>query len=337
MSILLQMQQAAEAAAASAVDMNVAQKGGGGILYPAGYCFARLVEVLELGNHVTSFQGVAKDPAPQIRLGFAIFGEGYQGEDGKPGYIRTYDLTMSANEKAKTFKLFKKLNYKGQAKTFAQLLGQTYLLKVNHHTSKAAGAKPRSVIDLEGFLPPNDPVTKQPYPIPDAPDNMYRLFLWDMPTQKMWDSLHMEGVFDDGNSKNIIQDQIMQATNFPGSAIEQLLGGSTDMPSLAVEAVPAVPAAPLTTPDMPFEGGVPTTLGVPPVAVVAEVNAKQVPVEVPVDIPAELPEPVVVDVPVPNAPVAAPAIPTAPAVHVAPPVAPAMPTVPSIPAAPVVA
>lgn len=323
LNTLQQMQQAAEAAAASAVDMNVAQKGGGGILYPAGYCFARLVEVLELGNHVTSFQGVAKDPAPQIRLGFAIFGDGYQGEDGKPGYIRTYDLTMSVNEKAKTFKLFKKLNYKGQAKTFAQLLGQTFLLKINHYTAKAAGAKPRSVIDLEGFLPPNDPVTKQPYPIPDAPDNMYRLFLWDMPTKQMWDSLYMEGAFDDGNSKNIIQEQLMKATNFPSSALEQLLGGSTDMPSLAVEAVPS--AEPIKTPDMPFDGGVPTTLGVTPVAVVAEVNAAPSVPAVPVAPPVELPVPVVVDVPVPSAPVAAPTIPTAPAV----PVAPAMPNVPA--------
>lgn len=316
LTTLQQMQQAAEAAAASAVDMNIAQKGGGGILYPAGYCFARLVEVLELGNHVTSYQGVAKDPAPQVRIGFAIFGEGYQGEDGKPGYIRTYDLTMSANEKAKTFKLFKKLNYKGQAKTFAQLLDQTYLLKINHSTSKAVGAKPRSVIDLEGFLPPNDPVTKQPYPIPDAPDSMYRLFLWDMPTQQMWDSLFMEGSFDDGNTKNTIQDQIMKATDFPGSALEQLLGGSTDMPSLAVPATPA----------MPFDGGVPTTLGVPPVAVVAEVAAEVIPA-----VPTDLPVPVVVDVPVPVAPVAAPTIPTAPAVPVAPPVAPAMPSIPAAP------
>lgn len=330
LTTLQQMQQAAEAAAASAVDMNIAQKGGGGILYPAGYCFARLVEVLELGNHVTSYQGVAKDPAPQVRIGFAIFGEGYQGEDGKPGYIRTYDLTMSANEKAKTFKLFKKLNYKGQAKTFAQLLGQTYLLKINHSTSKTVGAKPRSVIDLEGFLPPNDPVTKQPYPIPDAPDSMYRLFLWDMPTQQMWDSLFMEGSFDDGNTKNTIQDQIMKATDFPGSALEQLLGGSTDMPSLAVAAVPvaapALPTAPTTTepttPTMPFDGGVPTTLGVPPVAVVAEVVAEVIPA-----VPTDLPVPVVVDVPVPVAPVAAPTIPTAPAV----PVAPAMPSIPAAP------
>lgn len=313
--MLQQMQQQAEAAAASAVDMNVAQKGGGGILYPVGYCFARLVEVIELGNHIQEYKGVPKDPAPQVRLGFAIFGEGYQKEDGSAGYIKTYDLAMSANEKAKTFKLFKKLNYKGQAKTFAQLLGQTYLLKVAHYTAQAVGSKPRSIIDLEGFLPPNDPVTKQPYPIPDAPDSMYRLFLWDMPTQQMWDSLFMEGVWDDGKSKNIIQNQLMSATDFPGSALEQLLGGSTDMPSLAVEAVPSVPE-PIKTPDMPFDGGVPTTLGV---------NAAPSVPAVPVAPPVELPVPVVVAVPVPSAPVAVPTIPTAPAV----PVAPAMPNVPA--------
>lgn len=289
LTMLQQMQQQAEAAAASAVDMNIAQKGGGGILYPAGYCFARLVEVIELGNHIQEYKGVPKDPAPQVRIGFAIFGEGYQKEDGSAGYIKTYDLAMSANEKAKTFKLFKKLNYKGQAKTFAQLLGQTYLLKVAHYTPQATGSKPRSIIDLEGFLPPNDPVTKQPYPIPDAPESMYRLFLWDMPTQQMWDSLFMEGVWDDGKSKNIIQNQLMSATNFPGSALEQLLGGSTDMPSLVVPATPtATPVMP-TAPQvempivqstqqdeaMPFDGGVPTTLKATQMPV-AEVNAAPV-------------------------------------------------------------
>ena len=314
-TLLQQMQAAANEAAESAVDMNVATKGGGGILYPEGYCFARLVEVIELGSHRQEFNGQLKDAAPQFRLGFAIWGEGYQQEDGQPGFIRTYELSLSTNEKAKAFKLFKKLNYKGLAKTYAQLLGQPFLLKVAHYTAKTAGSKPRSIIDLEGFLPPLDPVTKNPYPIPDAPEDAYKLFLWDKPTKAMWDSLFIEGKFDDGNSKNFVQETIQKATDYPGSAIEILLsGGIGAIPSLAVPSVPSTPNA--VVPDAPANPVSPVPAG-SPVPVPAETSAPVL----------QIPAAVVVDVPWNDPAKAAPAAPAVPAV-------PAMPVMPALPTAP---
>jgi len=297
MSILNELQLAANEDAVSAHDMTVATKGGGGVLYPEGYCFARLVEVVELGSHRQEYQGVLKDPSPMFRLGFAIWGEGYQNEDGTPGIMRTYEISLSSNEKAKAFKLFKKLNYKGVAKTFAQLLNSVFLLKVLHYTSKTAGSKPRSIIDLEGFLPANDPVTKQPYAIPEAPESLFKLFLWSKPTKPMWDSLFVEGAFDDGKTKNFIQEQIQSATDFPGSAIEALLHGvgAGAIPTLAVPAMP-----------------------------VPEVGAE--PVAAPVETAPVLAVP---STPVvPAVPSAVPTAPTAPAI-------PAIPTAPSMPAMPV--
>lgn len=252
--------------AGTEADMTQASKGGGGgKLYPEGYAFARLVEVIELGSHSVMYMGQAKDPAPQFMLGFALWGEGYQNEDGTPGYIRTFELSQSTNEKAKAFKLFKKLNWKGVSKTFAQLLGETFLLKIIHTKKKDdPNAKPRSNIDLEGFLPPLDPVTKAPYAIPDAPGDMFKLFLWNHPTQAMWDSLYIEGQRDDGSSKNWLQERICSATNFPGSALENLLHGSA-IPTLATPAVPSAPVVPTQVPaapvvpsapkvDVPFDG-----------------------------------------------------------------------------------
>ena len=217
MSIVNELLQQANAAAEYEQDMNIATKGGGGgILYPEGTVMARLVEYIELGSHRVEFQGKLKDAAPMARLGFAIYGEGYQQEDGTPGIIRTYEFSLSTNEKAKAFKLFKKLNYKGTAKRFSQLLNEPFLLKIVHTKPKDATQKPRAIIDLEGFLPPFDPVSKAPYPVPAAPDDMFRLFLWSNPTKAMWDSLFVEGTFDDGNSKNFIQERCMAATDFPG-------------------------------------------------------------------------------------------------------------------------
>ena len=169
----------ANAAAETAeVDLSqVSKGGGGGKLYPAGYAFARFVRYIEFGMHPQEFQGKAKDPAMEYRLGFALFGEGYQNDDGTPYVVRTYNTALFRNEKARAFKLFKALNWKGTAKSFAQLLGETFLVKIKQVPKSKTDPKIVSRIDLDGFLPPLDPVTRQPYPIAEAPDEMYRLFL----------------------------------------------------------------------------------------------------------------------------------------------------------------
>lgn len=309
MSILNQLLQDANEDAELNQDMNIATKGGGGgILYPEGTVMARLVEYIEFGSHRVEYQGKLKDAAPMARLGFAIYGEGYQQEDGTPGIIRTYEFSLSTNEKAKAFKLFKKLNYKGLAKRFSQLLNEAYLLKIVHTKPKEAGQKPRAIIDLEGFLPPINPIGGAPYPVPEAPEGMFRLFLWNKPNKAMWDSLYVEGTFDDGNSKNFVQERCMAATDFPGSALEALLGGGTaGIPSLAVAATPApVPAVPASIPaDLPFDCAVPRTT---PTQAELQVPATPVTPAVPTAVPTAV----------------APAVPSAPAVPQA---------VPSVPAA----
>lgn len=301
-------------------DMSVQSAGGqGGKLYPEGYAFGRLVAYVEIGDVVQEFNGEVKAPAPHMFLGFAIYGQGYQNEDGTPGYITTYDLSLSNNGKAKAFKLFKKLNWKGGATTFAQMLGDGFLVKIVHHTAKAAGSKPRSIIDIEGFLPPIDVVTQAAYTIPEAPDSMYKLFLWDTPTPETWATLFIDGKRDDGTSKNWLQDKVQEATNYVGSPLDIMLGGVA-VPSLVAGVAPTAPVtAPVVAPTTP---------------VVAPAVAAPVVAAAPV---APTVQPVAVVVNVPNTPVvAAPvAVPTAPVV-VAPPVVAVAPVVPVVAAAPVV-
>ena len=120
---------AAQDVAESGIDLNEAVKGGGGgRLLPEGYAFGRLVEYIEFGNQPQEFQGQAKDPALEFTLGFALTGQGYQNDDGTPYVVRTYNTALSRNEKARAFKLFKALNWKGTAKSFALLLGDTFLV-----------------------------------------------------------------------------------------------------------------------------------------------------------------------------------------------------------------
>ena len=310
-------------------DMTEATKGGARLL-PEGYAFGRLVEYIELGAQPQEFNGVAKAPAPEARLAFALWGEGYQEDDGSPYVLRMWDMALGTNEKSKAFKLFKKLNYKGTAKSFAQLLNEAFLIKIMHTKPKKAGDAPRSVIDLEGFLPPFDPVTKQPYAIPAASDELFKLFLWERPTKECWDSLYIDGTNETtGKSKNFIQNKCLSAKNFPGSPLEAMLMG-LGMPTLAADcdnpdadsheepagtqaqeatsaAVPAIPAATPAVPTAPVDDMPPFTPDAPAAPVVPATPAA------------------------PAAPVvpAAPAVPTVPVVPVVPNI-PAVPTLPKV-------
>ena len=299
---------AAQDVAESGIDLNEAVKGGGGgRLLPEGYAFGRLVEYIEFGNQPQEFQGQAKDPALEFTLGFALTGQGYQNDDGTPYVVRTYNTALSRNEKARAFKLFKALNWKGTAKSFAQLLGETFLVKIKQVPKSKTDPKIVSRIDLDGFLPPLDPVTRQPYPIPEAPDDMYRLFLWSRPTKEAWDSLYIKGEYE-GKSKNRIQEQILAALDFQGSPLQQLLMASgvtalpTEAPAVPVVApVAAAPAAVAPTP-APAVPVAPAAVPVAPLAVPAAV-ATPAPVAVaPVAAPVGVPAPVMPAAPIPAVP-----------------------------------
>lgn len=320
---------AAQDVAESGIDMNEAVKGGGGgRLLPEGYAFGRLVEYIEFGKQPQEFQGQAKDPALEFALGFALTGQGYQNDDGTPYVVRTYNIALSRNEKSRAFKLFKALNWKGTAKSFAQLLGETYLVKIKQVPKSKTDPKIVSRIDLDGFLPPLDPVTRQPYPIAEAPDDMYRLFLWSRPTKEAWDSLYIEGEYE-GKSKNRIQEQILAALDFQGSPLQQLLmqSGVTTLPTAApatpvAAPVAAAPAA-VVPPPTPAAAVAPAAHAAVPAAPLA-VPAAASPAVASVAVPS-------VSVPTP-APVAVP--PVAAPVGVPAPVMPAAP-IPAVPSSPV--
>ena len=253
MATLAELQAlAAQAVEESGVDLNEAVKGGsGGRLLPVGYAFGRLVEYIELGNQPQEFAGKAKDPALEFTLGFALTGTAPNGEtyhlpDGTPAVVRTYNTAMSRDDRSRAFKLFKALNWKGTAKGYAQLIGEPILVKIVHVPKSKTDPAIVSRIDLAGFLPPLDPVTQSPYPIPAAPDDLYRMFLWNMPTKEAWDSLYIDGEFE-GKSRNRIQETVLAALDFQGSALQTLLGGTATLalPSSPVVAAAALPASPV--------------------------------------------------------------------------------------------
>ena len=230
-------------------DMNIAVKGGGGArLLPEGYAYCRLVEYIEFGMQPQEFNGKAKDPALEFQLGFALYNTAdrvYQNDDGTPYIIRPYTMAMSANEKARSFLLFKLLNWKNQYRHFGQMLTQGFLAKIVHEPKSKTDPKIVSRLDLKGFLPPVDTVSGQPHPIPEARTEDVKAFFWDRPDKATFDSLYQEGKWDDGRSKNVIQETMLAATDFAGSPLQQLLMSS------GISALPTAPAAPPVAPALP--------------------------------------------------------------------------------------
>lgn len=245
----------ANQAAETGPDMNEVKKGGGARLLPEGWAFARFVEYIEFGNQPQEFNGQAKEPAPEAQVGFALYDTAdrkYSNDDGSPYIIRPYSFALHQNEKARAHKLFVAMNWKRTAKNFPQMLGQDFLVYIGHYDKSKTDKTRVSRIDLDKIFPALDQMTSQPLPVPPAREEDVAIFLWDYPTKEAWDSLFREGTFDDGKSKNTLQEKCMCATNFEGSALQALLMGSgvSALPS-APAVAPALPTAPAALPQNP--------------------------------------------------------------------------------------
>lgn len=277
-AVLAALQAQANEVAAISHDMNEVQVGGQQArLLPDGkYAFARLIEYIEFGNHPQEFNGQAKDPALEIQLGFALYGDGIQNEDGTPYIIRPYRFPIKYNDRARSYSLFQLLNWDKTATHFAQLLGKAWLVKISNEPRSKTDQTLVSRLDLTTFLPPLDPVSGNPYAIPVPSDDLYRAFFFDRPTKEAWDSLYIEGKnAKTGASNNWVQEQIMQALNFEGSALQLMLAGAgiTALP----EAAPAAPQAAIATPVMPLAQPAIQAAPVAPVVQPAAIPAQSAP------------------------------------------------------------
>lgn len=230
------------------VDLTETGTGGGGLM-PAGYAMARSVTYIEFGSQPQEYNGKAKAPAREFRVGFKLFGGEYDGR-----FISTFDLALSNNAKAGAKVLFDKLNWEGNLKHVAQSLGRAYLIPIT--VNKGGDGKERNRINLAGILPPIDVVSKQAYPVPEVTDADLKYFFFDKPTTETWASLFVEGQWDDGGSKNKVQEKILSALDYPGSALETLISGvvlpdlSPDKPVEVAEVKPE-PAPVASNPVMP--------------------------------------------------------------------------------------
>ena len=263
---------AAIAAEAKEVDMNVAETKGGYTPPPAGNAIVTLVGYVEIGiQHVeASKTEPLKYPAhdeDQACLVFELSGKNYPvvEKDGKFFPMRMeVKLKISRNEKAWYYKIFKALNYAGDATTFAQLVGRHFLATVVHSAPNAKGAVYASFKNKDtGYTfraplyQPNaleEPDTYLPFPKPRVYSEQ-RIFLWRYASKSMWDSLYIAGQYEErkdektgkvispAKSKNVFQDQIRGAKNFAGSPAAAFVANEPDL-ELPLEDAAALGAQP---------------------------------------------------------------------------------------------
>ena len=217
------------------VDHSVTQQGGGNfedVLLPKGTYYGRMVEYIELGKKIPMNAGkpTGKPAVLNVRTGFIIYTP-----DGGIKRINPFPMAVSSFEKAKFKQLFDKMNVDGTMKHLAQALGKPMAFEVEQHTTKAG--KTLNVIEFSGTrpLPKFDPNTGAPIVLPELDEQFLRLFLWNNPTKETWESLHIE-------KNNFIQEDILAAVDFEGSALQQLLMGGVPSPEALAPAAPSAGA-----------------------------------------------------------------------------------------------
>lgn len=248
--------------AAEQVDMNKPSEGGGSYTPPAnGKARARFVGYFEYGKHAEKdFNNPnATKLRDKVRLVFELSGPNHPAnENGEPIRIsidETYTPGKAPNEKSNFYKLFMKMNYAGKARHIAQLLGEAFIVTVYHKKSQDGKRTFATLKGSDKTLPvgggydisgPNvqDPISGKTITVPvDPAKTELRAFLWDLSDKADFDALFIDGKYDEvkdesgkvvreARSKNVLQELIMSASNWP--ALRDRLGLSDG--DLAVQA-----------------------------------------------------------------------------------------------------
>ena len=228
-------------------------------LPPAGKTVGRFVEYIELGVQKKLYAGKTTY-VPKVKLGFELLHPKNIREveiDGvktkRADRITPTPYTLSLHEKAGFYKLYDSMKYKREdIAHMSQMLGEAFVFDIEHNTVPGANGKPgKTYANIKAISAPQveDALagTVKKLAVPPAMSEL-KIFLFDNPTQDTWDSLFIDGTREvkdakgsvTQKSKNWIQEMILGANNFGGSALEQLLGGADELPEFQEEATEEV-------------------------------------------------------------------------------------------------
>lgn len=224
------------------VNQAEAKAGGGGEYTPPaeGTAMLRFVGYVELGNQAHTYKGKTSYK-PKVQLTFELHGKKWpynELDDGTKVPQRiTIKETQSQSQKAHFFKIFNAMRDGREEIThYTEMLGDAFCGRIVHDIAEAKGDLPERVFarlrDDNGYTirgpwveAPDDDgdIVKRKVKVPEALSEL-RCFVWDFADKEMWDSLYIDGEYEDtGKTKNVLQEMILNAENFAGSPIDALL------------------------------------------------------------------------------------------------------------------
>lgn len=206
----------------------------------AGVTRLRLVRYVELGKHRAEYAARGNQKArttekSKVELTFELSGPKHppmEFDGVKVPHLIKIKVDKGITTKNGYIKLFKAMTSDGNpAKNFLAMVGQAFRGTVIHREfDKADGTKGKvaKLQDDNGFT--ISPATyedletgeKKVLPV-DAPITPLAVFLFDRPDLDQWDSIYIDGEWDNGDVKNEDQERIKRALDFEGSAIQLLL------------------------------------------------------------------------------------------------------------------
>jgi len=261
------MSKFAQAAAAAVKDGKVNEadfEGGGDFTYEPpveGPCVARLVSVIEIGNHAQRpYNGQEKPPAPEVIFQFELISKKHRkeitvnyeagNETKKVVYpIITERMAIKAGPRAAYIKMLEALRYGRKEMTHpAMMIGEAFILTIIHGDNGKEGKEKRiyaNIKDASGNWKVGAPVRvneegeTEPLKAPPATVEE-RALLWEAPDMEQWQSLYIPGSRTkkvDGKetevSKNWIQETVKSALNFEGSAVATMIASvEGDLPPM---------------------------------------------------------------------------------------------------------
>ena len=209
----------------------------------AGVALLRLRSYLELG--VKAPKDPTHKPQRSVRLTFELHHPDHMisgtKEDGTtyafPDTLNVY--VNIAGPTSKFGKLFAKMNYLGTAVHMSQLVGMPFLGSIHHNEWQG-----KTYVNLNndanewtiGAPIHTDVMTNATtnIPVPEL-DGQKQVFLYDHPEldeadiREMWDAIYIDGVKQDGSSKNWIQEAIKESLTWDTSKTKQAVEGATDI------------------------------------------------------------------------------------------------------------
>lgn len=215
----------------------------------AGPCLARLVGYIEIGSHKPKVDKYNKGAQPKAFVEFELLGKKHAKEIEVNGVkkivypIIREELTISNSAKSWFYRLVTAMDYGRGGDHMAFMLGEAFKITVLHNEAEKDGKKVvyANIRDDSGWkvgAPVQEKVNDEgeieivKLNAPAATVEP-RLLLWDAPSIEQWDSIFIEGTREiekDGKktevSKNWIQERIIAAENFKGSALEAVLSSA---------------------------------------------------------------------------------------------------------------